>query len=305
MRDAFARTIYDVAKADPGVFVVVADISPAAAMAPFLKDFPDRFINVGLAEQVMISVCAGLALRGCRPFAYTIATFAIYRPFEQVRDDLCYQNVPVTVVGVGAGVGYSLLGGTHHAFEDIAVMGALPNITIVAPCDPAETVAATRAVAKHNGPVYLRLGKAGEPDLTSQAADPFVLGKLRRIRAGTDVCILAYGPIMTVALQVARDLEARRGCSVAVVSTHTVKPLDQAGVETILREFAHVIVIEETSARGSLGLDVKRIAWDRRATCRLETFSLKDEFIHIYGSHADLLKAHGLTAGQIAERVSV
>lgn len=305
MRDAFARTIYDVAKADPGVFVVVADISPAAAMAPFLKEFPDRFINVGLAEQAMISVCAGLALRGCRPFAYTIATFAIYRPFEQVRDDLCYQNVPVTVVGVGAGVGYSLLGGTHHAFEDIAVMGALPNMTIVAPCDPAETVAATRAVAAHNGPVYLRLGKAGEPDLTSDAPDPFVLGKLRRIRAGSDVCILAYGPIMNVALQVARDLEERRGCSVAVVSAHTVKPLDENGVAGILRAFEHVIVVEETSARGSVGLDVKRIAWEQQATCRLETFSLKDEFIHIYGSHHDLLKAHGLTAGQIVERVSV
>src|SRR5207248_1419159 len=168
MRDAFARTIYDVAKAVPKVFVVVADISPAASMAPFQTDFPERFLNVGVAEQTMIGLTAGLALRGCRPFAYTIATFAVYRPFEQVRDDLCYQNLPVTVVGVGGGVAYSSLGGTHHAQEDVVLASALPNMTVLAPCDPAECREATLyCVTQEHGPVYLRLGKAGEPDLTS------------------------------------------------------------------------------------------------------------------------------------------
>src|SRR3989338_5892158 len=167
MRDAFARTLYEIAKREPNVFIVVADISPAGSMAQFRKEFPDQFINVGVAEQSMISLCAGLALRGCRAFAYTIATFSIYRPFEQVRDDLCYQNLPVTVVGIGGGGFFCLLGGTHHAQEDIAVMGALPNMTILAPCDPLETEAATRACAKHKGPVYLRLGKAGGTALTT------------------------------------------------------------------------------------------------------------------------------------------
>src|SRR3989344_7920848 len=120
MRDAFARTIYQLAKEDPNVFIVVADISPAASMAPFQKEFPDRFINIGVAEQSMIGMCAGMAMRGLKVFAYTIATFAAYRPFEQIRDDLCYQNIPVTVVGVGGGVAYSSIGGTHHAQGDIA-----------------------------------------------------------------------------------------------------------------------------------------------------------------------------------------
>src|SRR3954471_15792013 len=138
MRDAFARTLYQVAKKMPNVFIVVADISPAGSMAQFRQEFPERFINVGVAEQSMIGICAGLALRGKKPFAYTIATFSIYRPFEMVRDDLCYQNLPVTVVGIGGGVTYSTLGGTHHAQEDIAVMSAIPNMSILAPCDPLE-----------------------------------------------------------------------------------------------------------------------------------------------------------------------
>ena len=158
-------------------------------MALFQKEFPDRFINIGVAEQSMIGVCAGLAMRGCTAFAYTIATFAVYRPFEQIRDDLCYQNIPVTVVGVGGGVAYSTLGGTHHAQEDIAVMSALPNMSVVAPCDPLETELATWACSQSKGPVYLRLGKAGEPVLTADALEPFQFGKLRYLRKGKDVCI--------------------------------------------------------------------------------------------------------------------
>src|ERR671925_562252 len=124
MRNAFAQTLYQIAKENPNVFVVAADISPVGSMGAFREEFPDHFINVGVAEQSMIGICAGLALRGCIPFAYTIATFSIYRPFEMVRDDLCYQNLPVTVVGMGAGVIYSTLGGTHHTQEDIAIAGA-------------------------------------------------------------------------------------------------------------------------------------------------------------------------------------
>ena len=120
MRNTFSEALYKAATANPDVYIVVADISPAGSMAKFSQQYPERFINVGVAEQSMIGICAGLALKGCQPFAYTIATFSLYRPFEMVRDDLCYQNLPVTVVGMGAGVIYSTLGGTHHTQEDIA-----------------------------------------------------------------------------------------------------------------------------------------------------------------------------------------
>ena len=192
MRNTFSETLYECAKADSDIYIVVADISPAGSMAKFQTEYPERFINVGVAEQVMIGMAAGLALKGCRPFAYTIATFSLYRPFEMVRDDLGYQNLPVTVVGMGAGIIYSTLGGTHHTQEDIAVAGAIPNMQILAPCDPLECIDATRFCAKDSqGPMYLRIGKAGEPRLTENAVEPFVFGKLRYLRRGIDVCILS------------------------------------------------------------------------------------------------------------------
>ena len=299
MRDSFARTMYEVGHKTKDVFIVVADISPAGSMAPFRKDFPDRFVNVGVAEQSMIALCAGLALRGCRPFAYTIATFSIYRPFEQVRVDVCYQNLPVTIVGIGGGLAYSTLGGTHHAQEDVAIMSALPNMTVMAPCDPAETAAATWAAVACNGPVYLRLGKAGEPDLTSTAVDPYVFGRIRRLRQGRDICILSYGSITKMAFDAAEAIEKESGATVAVASVHTIKPLDREGIARVLQEFSTVVVVEEHSPYGGLGAQVKEIAWESGARCRLATFSLKDEFVHAFGSHGYLLERHGLSVNAL------
>ncbi len=304
MRNTFSEALYQEATGNPDVYIVVADISPAGSMSKFSTQYPGRFINVGVAEQSMIGICAGLALKGCQPFAYTIATFSLYRPFEMVRDDLCYQNLPVTVVGMGAGVIYSTLGGTHHTMEDIAVAGAVPNMQIVAPCDPAECTEATRwCTRQKNGPVYLRIGKAGEPDLT-KGAEPWVFGKLRYLRRGTDVCILTYGVITKMAMALA-DRLAAQGKSVSVVSAHTVKPLDREGIIAALKGHKHVIVIEEHVPQGGLAPQTKQIAWDIRAECRLDTFTLQDRFIHNYGSHDDLLAAHGLSVAKIAQRIGL
>jgi transketolase len=294
MRDTFSRALYQVAKADPRICIVVADISPAGSMAQYRQEFPERFMNVGVAEQAMIGICAGLAMRGMKPFAYTIATFTIYRPFEQIRVDLCYQNLPVTVVGIGGGVAYSVLGGTHHAQEDIAVMSALPNMSILAPCDPLEVEAATWHCAKHNGPLYLRMGKAGEPVLTANAPDPFEFGKARLIKPGNGTCILSYGVITKMAFDLAAKIEKEQGGQIAVYSVHTVKPLDREGISKILRRYDRVIVLEEHSPMAGLGPQVKALAWESGAKCKLHTFSLRDEFVHFYGGHGDLLKAHGL-----------
>jgi transketolase len=298
MRNAFAETLYGCATRDPRLAIVVADISPAGNMAKFREEYPERFINVGVAEQVMIGFAAGLALRGFRPFAYTIATFSLYRPFEMVRDDLCYQNLPVTVVGMGAGVTYSTLGSTHHAQEDIALTTALPNMTVLAPCDPAETALATAWCAERaTGPCYLRLGKAGEPSLTDQA-EPWQFGKIRALRRGADVCILSYGPILKMADDVAKALEMD-GKSVSLMSVHTMKPLDRAGIAEAMRSHRHVIVIEEMVPHGGLASRAKEIAWDSKASCRLDCFTLDDSFRHVYGSSNDLLSARGLSIERI------
>jgi transketolase len=305
MRNTFADTFYQLGRDDPRLCVVVADISPAGSIQKFREEFPARFINTGVAEQIMIGLCAGMALKGLKPFAYTIATFALFRPFEMVRVDLCYQDLPVTVVGIGGGVTYNTLGGTHHAQEDVAVASAIPNMSVIAPCDPAEAREATRWCAQQqHGPVYLRLGKAGEPNLTKDAPDPWSFGKIRYLRKGSDVCILAYGPIMATAIDVA-DAFAARGKSVSVISAHTVKPLDAEGVADALRRHAEVVVIEEMVPHGGLGSRVKEIAWDIGARCKLQSFALDDAFHHIYGSHGDLLARHGLSRDAILARLGL
>jgi len=293
VRNMFAKTFYEAAKTDPRLCVVVADISPAGSMEQLRKEYPKRFVNTGVAEQIMIGMCAGMAMRGLRPFAYTIATFALFRPYEFVRDDLCYQGLPVTVVGVGGGVTYSTLGGTHHAMEDVAIACAMPNMRVIAPCDPEEARAATQwCVNQEEGPVYLRLGKAGEPVITAKASTPFEFGKLRMLREGGGACVLGYGPILKMAMDIP---------DVAVASVHTLKPLDKEGIAKLLARYSKVVVLEEMVPHGGLADAIKAIAWESGARCQIECISLKHEFIHVYGRHEDLLDAHGVSS-QVLKR---
>lgn len=303
MRNVFADTFFALAQSDERLCAVVADISPAGSMSKFREAFPDRFINTGVAEQIMIGIVAGMALRGLRPFAYTIATFALFRPYEFVRDDLCYQNLPVTVVGIGGGVNYSTLGTTHHAMEDIGLASTLPNMQVIAPCDPAEVAAATEWCARDNrGPAYLRLARAGEPNLTRDAPEPWRFGKLRHLRRGNDVCILSYGSVMKVAIELA-DRLAAAGTSVSVVCAHTVKPFDAAGLRDVLDRHQRLVVIEETLPNGGLAGKVKALAHDWGSATRIDGFTLQDEFIHCYGSYDQVLAAHGLSAAAIAAKL--
>ena len=303
MRNKFADTVYEMGVVDHRICALVADISPAGSMVRFQREFPERFINCGVAEASMIGIAAGLALRGLRPFCYTIATFSLFRPFEMVRIDLCYQNLPVTIIGMGAGVIYSNLGGTHHTMEDIAVASAIPNMTVLAPCDPEEMGLATRwCASESNGPVYMRLGKAGEPNLTANAVDPFVPGKIRCLKNGSDIAILSYGITVAIAFEVTKVLEAK-GLSVSVLSCHTIKPLDKEGIRQVLGSHKRVVVVEEHVPHGGLGSRVKEIAWDMAAQCKLDCFSLKDEFIHFYGTHSELLEVHGISVPIISDRI--
>lgn len=295
MRNTFARNFYEAAKKDPRLSMVVADISPAGAMQEFQKEFPKRFINTGVAEQIMIGISAGMAMRGFRPFVYTIGTFALYRPFEFIRDDICYQNLPVTIVGIGGGLTYSTLGSTHHSQEDIAVARAIPNLMVVAPCDPEEVIGATKWCAeKSTGPVYLRLGKAGEPNLARGSSEPFVHGKLRYLQRGGDICIIGYGPILSLGFELAEKIVQAGGIVPSVISSHTLKPLDDQGIKELFGKYRRIIVIEEMIALGGLGESIKLLAWESQAKTQIDCFSLKHEFIHCYGSHSDILSIHHL-----------
>lgn len=291
MRDAVARAITEAARERSDVILVVADISPAAALKTFLDENPTRFVDVGVSEQAMIGMAAGLAMTGLRPFCYTIAPFALYRPLEQIRVDLAYQDLPVVVIGVGAGLSYSALGATHHTMEDVAIASAIPNMTVVAPCDPAETQEAVTASFDLAGPMYLRLGKSGEPTLTADAPEPFVLGCIRKVREGAGTAVIGYGPLLAMAFAAADEA----GTGATIYSAHTLKPLDLGRVDEILATHDHVVVLEEHVERGGLGVQVRARAQQTGATTRITAFHLPDEFLHTYGSKDDLIGPVGIT----------
>ena len=299
MRNKFAEVIYKTGIKNNRICALVADISPAGAMIKFREKFPKRFINCGVAEQAMIGIAAGMALRGMRPFCYTIATFTLYRPFEMVRVDLCYQNLPVTIVGMGTGTVYSTLGGTHLTQEDISVARSIPNMNIIAPCDPNELEEAVKyCCTKSKSPVYLRIGKAGEKNFTNKLSEKWQFGKIRKIQSGKKLCILTFGPIVEKAFEIKKQLNKKK-ISPEIYSCHTLKPFDYAGLKKIFKKFKTIVIIEDHSKIGGLNNIVKSSAYENKYSGEIISYSLKDEFIHCYGTHDDLLAKHGISSKKI------
>jgi transketolase len=299
VRNIFAETLYKCAIKNKDIYIIAADISPAGSIEMFRKKYPNRFINVGVAEQVMIGVAAGLAMRKKRPFAYTIATFALYRPFEMIRNDLCYQNLPVTIVGMGGGTIYSNLGGTHLTQEDISVARSIPNMSIIAPCDPNELREAVNYLAfRSKNPTYLRIGKSGEKIFTDKAPEKWKFGKIRKLAEGKEICILSYGPIIKIAFQL-REYFKNNKEKIAIYSFHTLKPVDYLRLKKIIMTFSKIVIIEDHSEIGGLASIVKSYAGENKYNGEICSFSLKDNFFHKYGSQDDLLKLHGISFNQI------
>ena len=212
MRNAFSERLYQEALRDNSIYIVVADISPAGSMLKFRKKFPDRFINVGVSEQSMIGIAAGLAMKGKKVFTYTIATFSLYRPFEMIRDNLCYQNLPVTVVGMGAGTIYNNLGGTHMSQEDISICRSVPNFNVISPSDPAEMKNAVSYCVKNKKKetIYLRLGKSGEKNFTTKATEKWKFAKIREIQKGNNICLISHGILIKMSFNVSNILKKKK-----------------------------------------------------------------------------------------------
>jgi len=302
MRNAFAAAITELAAADPRIVLLSGDIGNRL-FDGFKARFPDRFFNCGVAEANMTGVAAGLALCGLRPFTYTIAPFATIRALEQIRVDVCCHKAPVVIVGTGAGLSYASLGPTHHACEDVAVLRALPNMTILCPADAAEVRCAVAAALELSGPAYLRLGKKGEPAV-HRAAPSFVVGKGIILREGRDMCLLGLGTMVATALEAASLLEAA-GLSARVVSMHTVKPLDEELLAETFERFRMVAVVEEHSRIGGLAGAVAEwlAAQFPPPPGRLISFATPDAFFHESGGQDYARQGCGLTAENIAETV--
>jgi transketolase len=300
MRNAFANEITALAAEDERIVLLSGDIGNR--LFDTYKDrFPKRFLNCGVAEANMISLAAGMALCGLHPVAYTITPFITTRCLEQIRVDVCYHNVPVIIVGVGGGLSYASLGGTHHSCEDIAFMRMLPHMTVICPGDAQEVQLALRAALRHEGPVYIRLGKKGEPVVHKQTPD-FVIGRGIVMSMGSDVCLLSTGNMLPVVLQAAEEL-SRRGISAQVVSFHTVKPLDEDLLSEVFSRFTVVVTAEEHSILGGLGGSIAEWLTEQpHQKARLLRVGTADTFLHEAGEQEYAREYFGLTPEAIAEK---
>jgi transketolase len=293
MRSAFIRTLVELAEQDRRVNLIVGDLG-FGVVEPFVERFPRRFVNAGVAEQDMTGIAAGMALCGKVVFTYSIANFPTLRCFEQIRNDVCYHNADVKVVSVGGGLAYGALGVTHHATEDIAVMRALPNMTVVAPGDPLEAELATRALVAQPGPAYLRLGRSGEPLVHSKGID-FQIGKSIQLTEGSDVTLIATGTMLYTAIQVAERL-SQEGIQARVLSMHTIKPLDAEAVLAAASETEAIVTMEEHSVLGGLGSAVAEIlAENPEFRVPFKRFGLPPTFTCLVGSQDYLKEAYSLT----------
>ena len=301
MRAAFAEEIETIAEFDERVILLSGDIGNR--MFDSLKNkYPKRFYNCGVAEANMATVAAGLALCGHRPVTYTITAFNTLRCLEQIRVDICLQNLPVIIVGVGGGLSYSSLNPTHHALEDIACLRSFPNMTVVCPGDAWEVRAAIRAAFDLDGPVYIRLAKKNEPLVHKDVPD-FFIGKGMIIKSGEDICLLNSGSLLPITVDVTGIL-ADKGVSAQLVNMPTVKPLDVDLLSNIFSQFSHVFTLEEHSVNGGFGGAVAEwLADQKSAKAHLTRIGTDGRFMVEAGDQEYARKYFGITVDQIVERV--
>jgi transketolase len=296
VRDAYFTALAELAAGDDRIWALTGDLG-IGLFDEFERVAPGRYLNVGIAEQNLVGVAAGLAYAGKLPFAYSIAPFMTSRPHDQIRVDVALPAANVKLVGVGGGVAYGTLGPTHHAIEDVALMRCLPNMTVLTPADPGEAYRATLAAAAHPGPVYLRLGKNGEPRALPAGAE-FAIGRALRLSVGDDVAILSAGAILPEAQRAAALLEAR-GVRVSLTHFGTVKTLDRAAVAEAAAT-GSVVTVEEHTVIGGFGGAVAEAMAELGCAARLRRVGLRDVFAHEVGSRAHLIAQHGLDARAVA-----
>ena len=296
-RESFACALVEVARQDPRVVALCNDSVGSTKLSEFREQFPNRLVNVGIAEQNMVGVAAGLAIGGKIPFVSGAAAFLTGRATEQIKNDVAYTNTNVKLCGVSTGLAYGPLGGTHHSIEDIAWMRAIANMTVIVPADPVETAQAVWAVAEFIGPVYLRLSRMGVPAV-HDAGYRFEIGKAARLREGDDVTVVACGTLVARALEAA-ELLATQGVQARVVNMATVKPIDREAIVAAATETGAIVTAEEHTVFGGLGSAVAEVVV---ASCPvpMRILGIPGVFAPT-GSSQFLLEHFGLTAEGICD----
>lgn len=299
LRDVYVDLLIDYAEKNPNVVIVEADLSKALGSTRFFEKFPDRAINVGVAEANMIGVAAGLANMGKLPFTHTFTPFATRRVFDQVTLSVAYSKLNVKMVGSDPGIMAQLNGGTHMSLEDVGLMRTTPGMTIVEPCDAVQLISLFPQIAEHEGPVYIRLKRKGK-ELVYEEGEEFVLGKAKVIKTGKDVSIFASGIEVAEALE-AEKMLAEKGISASVIDVHTIKPID---VETVVQEAKKtgaVVTVENHNIINGLGSAIAEVLVENHPTI-MERVGTRDHFGEV-GYQDFLMEKYGLKAKHIVQAV--
>ena len=298
-RDGYGDGLVELGKINPNVVVLCADLSDSTRSEWFKKAYPERFFEVGIAEQNMMGIAAGLALAGKIPFISTYSVFCPGRNWDQLRVSVAYNQANVKLTGAHAGVSVGPDGATHQGLEDIAITRCLPKMTVLSPCDYIETKKATTAVAKHQGPVYLRFTREKTPIFTT-AQTPFQIGRAEIFQEGEDVAIIACGPMVYEALLAAHDLE-KDGISVCVVNNHTIKPIDEKTIIEVAKKTKAVVTAEDHQVQGGMGSAVCEVL-AKNYPVPVEMIGVQDRFGES-GEPDELMKEFHLTKEDIKEAI--
>ncbi len=295
-REIYGRTLVELGQQNRDIVVLEGDLGKSTMSCYFEEAFPDRFFEMGIAEANMAAFAAGLSLTGKIPFTNSFATFAAGRAFDQIRQSICLPNLNVKIVGSSAGLSDYADGSTHQSVEDIAIMRALPNMTVLVPADGNETCAMTRAIAAYRGPVYLRISRADLPDVTAVNQE-FVIGRPSIVRDGKDAAIFAVGAMVAKAIEAA-DLLSEKGISIRVVNVSSLKPVDEAALKAMAEDMKGIVTAEEHSIIGGLASLVTYVL--RGTGLPIECIAIQDRFGQSAENLDRLYEEYGLTAERIA-----
>ncbi|MFB5267643.1 transketolase family protein [Paenibacillus enshidis] len=297
-RQVICETLLELAKDDRDIMVLASDSRGSAAMAPFANTLPEQFVEVGIAEQNIVGMSAGLAHSGKKPFVTSPACFLSMRSIEQIKVDVAYSGTNVKLIGISGGVSYGALGMSHHSVQDIAVARAIPGLAVMLPADRHETKKMTEALVNYNGGVYVRIGRNPVEDVYESDDYSFEIGKAVTMKKGTDLTIIAAGETVRIALDAAEAL-SREGVSCRVLNMHTIKPLDEAAIIAAARETEHIITVEEHSIFGGLGAAVAEVVVQNQPV-PMKVLGIPDEPA-IAGKTAEVFQHYGITSENIKQ----
>lgn len=302
MRTTFINTLTEMARKDPRIMCVIGDTG-FSVFEDFEEEFGERFVNVGIAEQNFVSFGAGLAAMGMKPYIYNVVSFMTLRATEQIMLDVCYQENPVVLVGVGGGYAYATAGPTHHALQDIATMTMMPNMTVVCPGDPVEMKELMMASLEYSKPLYIRIGRSVDP-IVHTSPIHFKIGKAILVRQGGDGVLFATGTMLKDAVK-ACDLLESRGVNMTLYSMHTIKPLDEETIQECAKTYPAIFTVEEHSLIGGLGAMVGNVLahnmqWNK---VKFKSFGVPDQFAPITGTREYLNDLYGMSAEKMANTI--